>query len=157
VESVAPTTAPSIASAAVEPAATLDVPVVQPPAAAGPVAAGVAADDASSVESAPVARVAAVTGSSRASPSRASAVRRGTPVAPAVAAAAPAPTANPFRLPSTDPLTPRPWPRAVLSGQGAGAFTARYGAGVESSGEAPSFYPFEPRIVDPAGEASQTP
>jgi negative regulator of sigma E activity len=45
---------------------------------------------------------------------------------------------NPFA--PHEPLSARPWPRAVLPGANTGAFTASYPVG-----EASSFYPFEPR------------
>jgi hypothetical protein len=51
-------------------------------------------------------------------------------------------TLHPF-LPAGEVVS-RPWPRAVLPGhRGGGAFTASYD-GASGSGEAPSFYPFEP-------------
>jgi hypothetical protein len=45
---------------------------------------------------------------------------------------------NPFA--PHEPLSARPWPRAVLPGANTGAFTASY-----STGESGAFYPFEPR------------
>lgn len=56
-------------------------------------------------------------------------------------------TGNPFNLEADEALTARPWPRTGVAGT---AFTAGYGASGDSSGERPSFYPFEPR---PPGEA----
>lgn len=53
---------------------------------------------------------------------------------------------NPFRLKPADDIAARPWPRAALTGASDGAFTARYGARGQSAADAPSFYPFEPRL-----------
>ena len=63
--------------------------------------------------------------------------------ATAVAAAAPA-TTKPFHPPVDDVVT-RPWPRAVLSEETAGALTVGLGSAPAAS---PSLYPFEPRLPD---------
>ena len=63
--------------------------------------------------------------------------------ATAVASAAPAATSRQPFHPPTDEIVTRPWPRAVLSSDAAGAMTVGFGMG---SSPAPSFYPFEPRL-----------
>lgn len=78
------------------------------------------------------------------------------PVAVA-AALPPVDPANPFSLKRDEPIAPRPWPRSVLSGQPAGAFTASYGAAADSGAERPSFYPFEPRLHVEAQAQSPAP
>lgn len=76
------------------------------------------------------------------------------------AAVAPAPAlpvdANPFHVPTSNPLSTRPWPRASV-GATAGAFTASYGATGDSRGESPSFFPFEPRPQAGANGQAETP
>lgn len=58
--------------------------------------------------------------------------------------------AHPFQLPT--PVAAKPWPRAVLPGYPvAGAMTASYGGQVAATGpdrsaDAPTFFPFEPRL-----------
>lgn len=143
---IAATPAPAAASGGPRVIAAAPAPAVQ-------------ADSATAVP----ARVApAILVSESASPRLATATRRTGPVSVAVAhnEAVPDPseaallvgqTGNPFNLDADETLTARPWPRATLTG---GAFTARYGAGGDSAGERPSFYPFEPR---PHGEASMPP
>lgn len=62
------------------------------------------------------------------------------PAPSTIAGAAPLSPATPFRPPPVDSAV-RPWPRAVLPGYPtSGAMTAAF----DSSGAAPSFYPFEP-------------
>lgn len=63
--------------------------------------------------------------------------------------------ANPFHVPAADPLATRPWPRAGLSA--GGALTASYGAQAGSRGDAPSFYPFEPRTHADAEVRAEAP
>jgi Meckel syndrome type 1 protein len=62
---------------------------------------------------------------------------------------------NPFHVPAADPLSGRPWPRTAISA--GGALTASYGAPVESRGESPSFYPFEPRAHAEAAARAESP
>lgn len=82
-------------------------------------------------------------------PARTSAVPGVDETAPIVLASA----ANPFALPSADAIPARPWPRAVLGGQGEPAFAAGYRRDDESPRSAPSFYPFQPATrIDPSAE-----
>jgi Meckel syndrome type 1 protein len=62
---------------------------------------------------------------------------------------------NPFHVPAADPLASRPWPRAAVSA--GGALTASYGTQVESRGDSPSFYPFEPRAHADAAVRAESP
>lgn len=90
--------------------------------------------------------------------SRSPRAESGAPV-PAAAAVLVADAENPFRLQPADRIDAQPWPRASLTGATAAGFTARYENGRQSADDAPSFYPFEPRLQggsDTAG-ASPTP
>jgi negative regulator of sigma E activity len=62
---------------------------------------------------------------------------------------------NPFHVPAADPLASRPWPRAAVPA--GGALTASYGTQVESRGDSPSFYPFEPRTHADAAVRAESP
>lgn len=83
------------------------------------------------------------------------------PAAPATDTAAllVASAANPFALPSSETLAPRPWPRAALGRRAAGnAFVASYGHDAAAVAP-PSFYPFGPgpRSADTASDADPSP
>lgn len=80
---------------------------------------------------------------------------RGAAAATALAAADPV-TTNPAAATASDPfasaapLHARPWPRAALPQvQAAGGYTASFG----QSGQARTFYPFEPRLLAPEAAA----
>lgn len=152
---VAATTSPSPSPASVV------APVAQAPAApTAPTAPDQSlALSAAAVAVAEVPRRAADRRGSRASSSRANRPESIQPAAAAptaIASVAPAPVdtpaasnANPFQ-PHTDAVS-RPWPRAVLPQySNGGAMTASFGAGASS----PSFYPFEPATVMPAGDGA---
>jgi Meckel syndrome type 1 protein len=62
---------------------------------------------------------------------------------------------NPFHVPAADPLASRPWPRAAIPA--GGALTASYGTQIESRGDSPSFYPFEPRAHADAAVRAESP
>ncbi len=70
------------------------------------------------------------------------------PVALASASSQPIPQTDPFSTQQSN-LNTRPWPRALLPGSPAnGAFTVDYGtrSGEGTAVNAPSFFPFEPRV-----------
>jgi hypothetical protein len=76
--------------------------------------------------------------------------------APAVLAGADSPAASPVtELFSTQPLQPRPWPRAILPGLPAqDAFTVGYRG---MAREQHPFHPFEPRVELPPAQAEPQP
>ena len=129
---------------------------------ASPQAPGAAANSAAPAvaPAAPVERVAAIEpGPARPqvrAPRRAAGLVRTATREPSSALAAstftPPDATNPFHVPAADPLATRPWPRAAL--QADSALTASYGAPAAGRGDAPSFYPFEPRpSADPESRA----
>lgn len=140
-------------TAAPAPVAASSTPVVE-----APVVAAAALQDAPVVE-APT-RVAAVElGPSRSAVARPArrieAVDRVAPEPTAVTVAAftPPDAANPFHVPADNALASRPWPRAALGTSA--TLAASYEAVAESSGDSPSFYPFEPRLhADATGQAN---
>ncbi|GAB2513715.1 sigma-E factor negative regulatory protein [Lysobacter humi (ex Lee et al. 2017)] len=157
---------PAVAAAPTTPGMRAPVATAVPPSPAIPRASIAASDDASSspveVDTAAAER-ASPRRSIAARPARtvvASARDRSAPTAPVASTAAVlvADASNPFRLQPADSIDAQPWPRASLTGATAGGFTARYGNGRQSADDAPSFYPFEPRLESGADAgASPTP